>query len=137
MVQKSFNGGRNWNRGEGIGLNPPKDQEKEWLAFDLTNSQFRNRIYIAWTEFDRYGSSVPHNSTRIILSHSTPDGWSKPIRISDKGGDCRDSYNTIEGAVSAVGQNGEAYNSWSGPLGIMFDKSSDGGDASGKENIIC
>ena len=30
-----------------------------------------------------------------------------PFRISDGAGDCRDSDNTVEGAVPAVGLNGE------------------------------
>jgi hypothetical protein len=58
------------------------------------------------------------------------------IRISDKGGDCRDSDNTVEGAVPTVGPNGEVYISWSGPLGLMFDKSTDGGDTFGKDIFV-
>jgi hypothetical protein len=47
VVQKSTDG-TTWNDGAGIGLNPPKDQDKEWLAADLTNSPYRNNLYIAW-----------------------------------------------------------------------------------------
>ena len=54
VVQKSVDGGRTWNDGAGMGLNPPKDQDKEWLGVDTTNSPYRNNIYSAWTEFDRY-----------------------------------------------------------------------------------
>jgi hypothetical protein len=35
--------------------------------------------------------------------------------------------NTVEGAVPAVGPNGEIYVSWAGPLGLVFTKSTDGG----------
>lgn len=136
VVQKSYNGGKSWNRGEGIGLNPPKDQDKEWLAVDLTDSPFRNRIYMAWTEFDRYGSNSPRDSSRILLSHSYPYGWTRPVRISDSGGNCIDSDNTVEGAVPAVGPNGEVYIGWSGPLGILFDKSTDGGDTFGSDIFV-
>ena len=136
VVQKSYNGGKVWNRGEGIGLNPPKDQDKEWLAVDITNSPFHNRVYMAWTEFDRYGSSSPNDSSRIQFAHSVPSGWSNPVRISDKGGNCIDSDDTVEGAVPAVGPNGEIYLSWSGPLGIMFDKSIDGGDTFGSDIFV-
>jgi len=53
--------------------------------------------------------------------------WSSPARISDQGGDCIDDDNTVEGAVPAVGPDGQVYVSWSGPNGIMFDRSTDAG----------
>jgi len=136
VVQKSSNGGKNWDSGVGVGLNPPKHQDKEWLAVDLTNSRYRNRKYMAWTEFDRYGSSNPNDSTRILFSCCDNSSWSKPIRISDKGGNCIDNDETVEGAVPAVGPNGEVYISWSGPLGIMFDKSLDGGKTFGTDIFV-
>lgn len=55
------------------------------------------------------------------------------LTVSDQAGDCIDSDNTDEGAVPAVGPNGEVYLSWSGPQGIMFDKSTDGGVTWGKD----
>jgi hypothetical protein len=59
-----------------------------------------------------------------------------PFRISDTGGDCLDSDNTVEGAVPAVGPNGEVYIVWAGPLGLVFDKSTDGGLTFGKDKVI-
>lgn len=138
VVQKSTDGGRTWNDGAGIGLNPPKDQDKEWLAADLTDSPFRNNIYVAWTEFDRYGSPDPEDRTRILFSYSGDSGdhWSKPVVISDATGNCLDGDNTVEGAVPAVGPQGEVYLSWGGPLGIMFDRSFDGGKTFGKDIFV-
>lgn len=138
VVQKSTDGGMTWNDGVGAGLNPPKDQDKEWLMADHTNSPFRNNLYMAWTEFDNYGSADPNDSTRILFSHSADFGasWSTPVRISDRGGDCLDEDNTVEGAVPAVGPNGEIYLSWAGPLGLMFDKSTDGGKTFGKDIFV-
>lgn len=129
VVQKSTDGGVSWNDGAGVGLNPPKDQDKEWLAVDRTNSPFRDNLYMSWTQFDTYGSSNPSDSTLILFSRSTDAGlnWSTPVRVSDTGGNCIDSDETVEGAVPAVGPGGEIYLTWSGPLGIMFDKSTDGG----------
>jgi len=49
------------------------------------------------------------------------------VRISDRAGDCIDGDNTVEGAVPAVGPEGQIYVSWSGPLGIVCDRSTDGG----------
>lgn len=138
VVQKSANGGASWNDGASIGLNPPKDQDKEWLAVDQTTSPFRNNLYIAWTEFDRYGSASPADSSRILFSRSTDFGitWSNPIKVSDVSGDCIDSDNTVEGAVPAIGPNGEIYVAWSGPLGIVFDKSLDGGLTFGRDRFV-
>jgi hypothetical protein len=139
VVQKSTNGGVSWNSGVGIGFNPPvRNQDKEWLAADMTNSQFRNNIYMSWTEFDNYGSTSSFDSTRILFSRSTDAGatWSTPLRVSDRGGNCVDSDSTVEGAVPAVGPNGEVYLAWSGPLGLMFDKSTDGGVTFGQDVFV-
>lgn len=130
VVQRSNSNGTNWDYDEGIGYTPPqKQQDKEWLAADLTNSKFKNNLYISWTEFDIYGSSRATDSSRILFSHSTNSGqsWSTPIRVNTKSGNCIDEDFTVEGAVPAVGPNGEVYLSWSGPLGITFVKSTDGG----------
>jgi hypothetical protein len=130
VVQKSTNGGVSWNSGVGVGFSPPrKNQDKEWLIADMTNSPFRHNLYVCWTEFDLYGSSSTADSSRILFSRSTDAGttWSTPVRLSDRAGDCIDEDNTVEGAVPAVGPNGEVYTTWSGPLGIMFDKSTNGG----------
>ncbi|HEX9970751.1 MAG TPA: sialidase family protein, partial [bacterium] len=136
VVQRSTDGGKTWDAGTGVGFTSPKNQDKEWLAVDLTNSLYRNRKYMAWTEFDQYGSSIPSDSSRILFSYANEVRWADPIRISDKGGDCLDDDNTVEGAVSAVGLDGEVYISWSSPLGILFDKSLDGGVRFGNDIFV-
>jgi Secretion system C-terminal sorting domain len=127
VVQKSTDNGTTFNQGAGIGFNNPKQQDKEWLAVDLQNN--RNYIYTSWTEFDNYGSTASSDSSRILFSRSVDHGitWTNPLRLSEKGGDCVDADNTVEGAVPTVGPNGEIYDSWAGPLGLVFTKSTDGG----------
>ena len=130
VVQKSTNGGVNWNSGAGIGFRPPRaQQDKAWLAADMARPPHGGNLYISWTDFDLYGSSSTSDSSRIRLSRSTDGGitWTNPVRVSDRAGDCLDEDNTVEGAVPAIGLNGEVYLAWSGPLGIMFDKSTDEG----------
>ena len=138
VVQKSSDGGMNWNDGVGVGFERPKNQDKEWMAVDMTESPYSNNLYMSWTEFDTYGSVAPTDSSRIVFSRSVNHGvrWSAPITISDVGGDCRDGDNTVEGAVPAVGPNGEVYLSWSGPNGILFDRSFDGGNTFGKDIFV-
>lgn len=136
VVQKSTDGGKSWSSGVGVGYNPPRrNQDKEWISSDWTQSKFRNNLYMAWTQFDRYGSTLPTDSSRIVFSRSTDGGlnWSVPVVISDSSGDCRDSSNTVEGAVPAIGPEGEVYISWSSPSGIKFDKSLDGGLTFGRD----
>ncbi|MBK9225594.1 MAG: T9SS type A sorting domain-containing protein [Ignavibacteria bacterium] len=125
VVQKSTNGGVNWNNGAFAGYVPPKQQDKEWLCVDRRN----NHIYMTWTQFDRYGSSATTDSTVILFSKSTDAGesWSDVLRINKKAGNCVDEDETVEGAVPCTGPNGEIYTSWSGPLGLIFDRSLDGG----------
>jgi hypothetical protein len=50
------------------------------------------------------------------------------MRINKVAGDCVDDDNTVEGAVPAVGPNGEIYVAWAGPAGIVFNRSLDEGN---------
>ncbi|HEY3249568.1 MAG TPA: sialidase family protein [Ignavibacteria bacterium] len=130
VCQKSTDGGMSWSSpGTYTGLNLPKKQDKQWACVDYTGGPKKNNIYATWTQFDAYGSADPLDSSNIMFSLSSDEGlnWSTAKRINQFGGDCRDSDNTTEGAVPCVGPNGEIYVSWSGPRGIIFDRSTDGG----------
>ena len=137
-VHRSSNGGITWYDSTTTPVSPPRQQDKEWMACDYSETPYHNNLYMAWTEFDAYGSAAPADSSRILFARSTDGGttWSVPMRISDKGGDCVDDDNTVEGAVPAVGPNGEVYTAWSGPLGIMFDRSFDGGVTFGTDMFV-
>jgi hypothetical protein len=134
VCQRSDNNGISWNDGSGIGLVPGKVQDKEWAAVDRTT----NHIYVTWTQFDEYGSSFFADSTIIRFSKSTDGGmtWSEPVRLSKVAGNCLDGDLTVEGAVPAIGLNGEIFVSWSGPAGIVFDRSLDGGETWLDEDIF-
>ncbi len=138
VCQKSTNGGMNYsNPGSYTYFMSPKEQDKEWAVVDPRN----NHIYCTWTQFDNYGTSTPTDSSKILFSKSTDGGltwvnWGATgtmKRLDNLGGDCVDEDNTVEGAVPAVGPNGQIYVAWSGPLvrnsqfGIFFNKSTDGG----------
>jgi hypothetical protein len=114
-----------WTTDTFMGLNGTKAQDKEWCIVD----QNTNILYTTWTEFDEYGSVDPLDSSRIMFSRSLDGGqsWSPAKQINEVSGDCIDSDNTTEGAVPAVGPNGEVYVAWAGPAGLRFDRSLDSG----------
>lgn len=126
VCQKADQIGGAWSDGTYMGLNGTKAQDKEWPVIDMTN----NNIYVTWTQFDEYGNSNPNYESNIHFSKSTDGGltWSEALRINEVPGDCVDSDNTVEGAVPAVGPNGEIYDAWVGPAGLVFDKSFDQGE---------
>ncbi len=126
VCQKSTDNGQTWNDGTFTGLNGTKDQDKQWSIIDRTN----NNIYLTWTQFDSYGSPDPNDKTNILFSKSTDggDSWSVPVKVNIVDGNCIDSDNTVEGAVPAIGPNGEIYTAWAGPNGLVFSKSLDQGD---------
>jgi len=112
--------------------------DKEYPVADYTDGPTRGNIYIAWTRFSEYGSYDTSDSSWIYFSHSTDQAmsFSEPIKICDVGGNARDGDDTVEGAVPAVGPNGEVYVAWAGPRGIEFDRSLDAGVTFGTDRVI-
>ncbi|MFK7785593.1 MAG: sialidase family protein [Crocinitomicaceae bacterium] len=106
--------------------NGTKVQDKHWVVVNEEN----NELYMTWTQFDAYNSADVKDSSIIVFSKSSDQGktWSDPLRISKYGGDCLDDDETVEGAVPAVGPNGELYVTWTGPNGLVMQKSMDGGN---------
>ncbi len=123
-----------WTEGTYMGLNGSKAQDKEWAVVDSAN----NNIYVTWTQFDAYGTSDPTKFSNIMFSKSADQGetWSDAKQINETSGDCVDSDETTEGAVPAVGPNGEIYVAWTGPDGIVFDRSMDQGQTWLDEDIF-
>jgi hypothetical protein len=134
VCQKSTDLGHTWSDGSYFGLNGLKDEDKEWAVVDRNT----NVIHACWTEFDSYGSANPQDSSRILYVRSSDGGltWSPPKKINRVSGDCLDENNTVEGAVPAIGPNGEIYTSWAGPLGLVFTHSLDGGTTWPDTNIF-
>src|ERR1044071_1040239 len=131
IVNVSKDGGNTWSNGTGavnhVNTVIPFEDKPGLIVDNAPGSRFKSQGYLAWTRFDVYGSADPEHHSQIYFSRSTDQGqtFTMPIRISDTGGDCLDGDNTVEGAVPAVGPNGEVYVVWAGPLGLVFDKSLD------------
>ncbi|HET9486277.1 MAG TPA: sialidase family protein, partial [Chryseosolibacter sp.] len=124
VIQKSEDGGETWTPGEFIGLNHPKDQDKEWAAVDT-----KGNLYVSWTEFDKYGDTDPDCHSNILFSMSrNGKKWSDPVTISQLPGNCVDNDSTAEGAVPAVTFDGKVFVAWSNRGKIFLDRSFNGGD---------
>lgn len=125
VCQKSTDGGKTWSDGESIGFNPPKDQDKEWVAVHPKKPM----LVTTWTQFDEYGSKDPNCHSNIMFSISDNGGkkWSKAIQLNQNPGDCVDGDNTTEGAVPAISSDGKIFVVWSNGGKIYFDRSYDGG----------
>lgn len=126
VCQRTDDNGKTWTNGSYMGLNGKKAQDKHWAAVDPAT----NYLYATWTQFDKYNSSDPKDKSSIQFAMSK-DGattWTLAKKINEQDGDCLDGDNTTEGAVPCIGPNGEVYVTWAGPLGLMFDRSLDGGE---------
>lgn len=142
LVSASRDGGLTWNDPvpviNHVNSVTPFEDKPGIVTDNAIGSLFKGNVYLAWTRFDVYGSPDPECHSQIYFSRSTDSGktFSMPFRISDAGGDCRDSDNTVEGAVPAVGPKGEVYVVWAGSSGLVFDKSLDGGLTFGKDRSV-
>jgi hypothetical protein len=142
LIEASKDGGVIWSDSvpaiNHINSVTPFEDKPGIVVDNAPHSPYKGNVYLAWTRFDVYGSSDPEHHSQIYFSRSTDSGktFSRPLRISDKDGDCLDSDNTVEGAVPAIGPHGEIYVVWAGPLGLVLDKSVDGGLTFGKDRVI-
>lgn len=134
VCQWSDDGGKSWSEGSYMGLNRPRQQDKEWAAVDVNT----NTVYCTWTQFDKYGSKDTVDESNIYFSSSLDAGesWSEAVRINELAGDCIDDDQTTEGAVPSVGPNGEVYVAWAHDEKIWFDRSLDGGKSWEENDIL-
>ncbi|MBN4071246.1 exo-alpha-sialidase [Crocinitomix catalasitica] len=104
-----------------------KFDDKEWAVVNPYN----NHIYMCWTQFDAYDSDLPMDLSHILFSKSVDGGltWSSSKQVSNVAGDCLDNDKTVEGAVPAVGPNGEIYVSWARNDTLWFNYSLDEGES--------
>lgn len=122
VVQRSDDGGETWTDGVSIGLNHPKDQDKQWPAVDS-----KGNLTLTWTQFDTYGSKDPACNSKILLSTSKNGSkWSEPLELSLAPGNCLDNDSTVMGAMPATTFDGKMFVAWSVNEKIFLDRSFDG-----------
>ncbi|MCO4807472.1 MAG: glycosyl hydrolase [Flavobacteriales bacterium] len=110
VSQTSKSDGKRWSRGSSIGLNRPKQQDKEWVTYDPVNDQ----LIATWTQFDKYGDESPTCESNIMRSFSkNGKRWSVPVQLTTLPGNCVDNSSTAEGATSDVDEFGNIYTAWS------------------------
>src|SRR5262245_13830602 len=110
-------------------------QDKELIAVDTTQSSFRGRVYVAWSEFPA-PNSPPYGLSRVLFaasSSTTPLAFSATQVLSPLSG--APTVNN-HGAMPAVAPNGDVYVVWSAfitpgtaaaPQTVQIVRSTDGG----------
>ncbi|HEY0653969.1 MAG TPA: sialidase family protein [Chryseosolibacter sp.] len=122
VVQRSDDGGETWTDGTAIGLNHPKDQDKQWPAIDS-----KGNLTLTWTQFDTYGSKDRNCHSNILMSTSKNGSkWSEPIVMSQIPGNCVDNDSTVMGAMPAILFDGKMFVVWALNEKIFLDRSFDG-----------
>jgi hypothetical protein len=110
-------------------------QDKEFVAVDTTESSFRGRVYVAWTEF-RDGDS-PNGRSQILFaasSSTTSLAFSATRALSPPVTEVP-ATRVNHGAMPAVAPNGDVYVVWgvftpgtaAAPQTIQIVRSTDGG----------
>ncbi len=142
FVQVSDDHGLNWSEPIVIvdHLNTVEPfEDKSWLVADRSpESPNQGNLYVGWSRFDAYQSSLAGDSTQIFFARSTDHGvtFEVPFRISDQGGSAIDGDEALIGAMPAVGLDGTVYMVWNGPHGLTLDRSVDGGVSFGGDRRI-
>jgi len=102
-----------------------KMHDKHWVVIDKKSKV----IHMAWTQFDKYESAAPGDSSTIVYSNSADLGktWTRPLRISSHAGNCLDDSGTIEGVSICIDENENVYVAFCLNEKIFLNSSQDGG----------
>lgn len=139
VFERSIDSGRTFSAVD-VGYHKGKMQDKPWFALDeWKGSQGKGNIYLAWTEFDTYGSARATDSSRIRFAKTTMQlgaEFAEPVVISDCSGDAKDDDGTAEGANIAVTPDGVVHVVWSRADSLWYDCSRDQGKTWGKDYFL-
>lgn len=138
VIQKKESTSSKWTDGSGTGINGKMQDKPSGCLDESPTSPYRGSIYLAWTEFDKYESKSPNDSSRIQFAASRNEGedWTQPTTVSDISGDCSDRDATAQGASLAVDPKGIIHLAWARNGSVYTDRSSDGGKTWGIDREI-
>ncbi|MBI1807553.1 MAG: exo-alpha-sialidase [Ignavibacteria bacterium] len=109
IVGQSIDNGAHWSNQYIVADNDtPRtttDNDKEWLACDVSNSQYRNSLYVCWTLF-----SNNEANKQILFSYKRPTvgNFTTPVPISSQ----VSSPFLVQGSQVVVGNDGKVYVFW-------------------------
>jgi len=139
VFERSADGGQTFSAVD-VGFHEGKMQDKPWFAMDeWAGSPGFGNVYLTWTEFDKYGSASPQDSSRIWFARTKMGmdaPFESPVVISDRGGDALDDDGTTEGANIAVTPDGVLHAVWSRSDTIWYDCSKDQGKTWGEDRFV-
>ena len=123
FIFKSTNGGMNWSDGVYFGQVARRQADMPSMCIDVSNSIYRNNIYMIWTGFGYH--SYQYDTSEAYFARSTDNGltFNTPQKISSAS--C--SYVALISCLCCTGPNSEVYAVWYNMNGIAFQKSTDGG----------
>ncbi|MEO8514906.1 MAG: sialidase family protein, partial [Ignavibacteria bacterium] len=123
-VYKSTNGGATFP--QAFICSQTGTEDKEWINTDLSSaSPFINNLYISWTSFSLGG-------IKLTKSVNSGTNWSTPVSVSDQSGN-------VQGSDICLSRNGQVNVVWLGfssNAEITYDRSTDGGNMFGTDQII-
>lgn len=123
-VYKSTNGGQTFP--QAFICSQTGTEDKEWITTDLSDiSPYLNTLYISWTSFSLGGIKVTKSTNAGV-------NWSTPSNVSDATGGVQGS----DICISRDGQVNVVWLGFSSDAEITFDKSVNGGDNFGTDQII-
>lgn len=133
VCQTSEDGGLTWAKESYVGLNGSKDQDKPMGTYNFSD----NEIYVAWTQFDQYGSANPDHKSNILFSSSSKGRkWSDPVKINQFEGNCLDDDLTVMGGTPTVNSYGRIFLTYAYNEKIYIDRSFDGGKMWLRNDIV-
>jgi hypothetical protein len=117
FTAQSKDNGKTWTTP--VSISPVANGEQKYPSSALDT---KGNMYVTWTE--KITGTDGKCASVIMLSTSSNGGkWSKPVRMSQAGGECEEDNKLVTGAVPAVGPDGKMFVSWCNYDKIYMDRS--------------
>jgi hypothetical protein len=88
-------------------------QDKEFIAVDTTESSFRGRVYVAWSEFPDENTPAPDGPSRVLFAASSPTTALEFSPTRELSPVITSPVTKVNyGAMPAVAPNGDLYVIW-------------------------